>query len=89
MIGKANAILKIINKDYNDMKLIMTKNIFTYYKLKYSNESLEKQEKYICTFLNKKDIFFSLYFDLFTEELKKLVDQTKHYQLYYMYVNQE
>ena len=89
MIGKANAILKIINKDYNDMKLIMAKNIFTYYKLKYSNESLEKQEKYICTFLNKKDIFFSLYFDLFTEELKKLVDQTKHYQLYYMYVNQE
>ncbi len=88
MIGKQDIILKIIDED-QDIKLVMAKNIFTYYRLKYNDGSLEKQEKYICTYLNKKDIYATLYFELFADELKKLVEQTKHYQLYYTYINQE
>ncbi len=87
MVDKTDIILKIIDED-NDIKLATTKTIFGYYKMKYQNETLEKQEKYICTHLNKNDLCSAIYFHLFILELKKLVEQTKHYQLYYTYVNQ-
>ena len=86
-IDNNNEIVKIIDDDYEEINLSTLKHIFKYYKLKYSNASYNELEKLIYNELKKSTLLSGVYVSLFSNELKNIVEKTKHYQLFYNYIN--
>ena len=83
-LDKKKDVIQIINEDEQNMKDKILIDVFKYYKEKSCLNRLNLLENMINNTIIKYKFNSDIYSKVFINELKTIVEETKHYKLYYV-----
>lgn len=86
-LDKKKDVIQIINEDEQNMKDKILIDVFKYYKEKSCLNRLNLLENMINNTIIKYKFNSDIYSKVFINELKTIVEETKHYKLYYVSSN--